>query len=262
MRDINDPASPFAAQYSDWDRWIYEQALAKAGARGLVSMTQQEGGQWFSAVVTKDGFIKPQLAELEEGLGRLSGAVPPSTEHCVNQVSFYGVMSEEMKQQLAARRSELWAEKYPRIPEWLAEKPAIRNMVMPNGDVVTLGPLGSALPSTDASASAFAKPQAYHRYGPDGTLLGQTLIGEMWQALYVPDWTAKVLVEQLKAQRLPSVRRGCTVFEKRDTREIGVIFSYDGQLVATAADLETRSPVLMTEITAQQVKDIHSAQEK
>lgn len=257
MRDINDPASPFAAEYADWDRWIYEQALA--GISRSPALNRVEGGQWYSAVVTKEGFIRPQLAELQEGLGRLSGAVPPSTEHCVNQVSFYGLMDEQMKSALAARRNEIWAAACPRVPDWLAKAPAIRNMVLPSGEVITLGPLGSAAPA-EGSIAGYGGPQAYHRYSKDGELLGQTLIGEMWQALFVPDWTASVLVVQLKAQRLPSVRRGCTIFENRETHEIGALYSFDGQSLPVEGGLDSCEPVLLTEITAQQVKDIYAVQ--
>jgi hypothetical protein len=256
VRDLDDPSNPYAGQYSDWDKWIFDQAKeqAKTGNRRL-----PEGGKWYSAEVTNEGYVMPQLSALSTGLDRLRGTVPPSTEHCTHMISMTGKMDPAMEEQLSASIGRVWAERYPAIPAWLADAPALRSMVLPNGDVVTLGELGSGV-TTGGKRVSGAQP--YFRYSPEGEMLGQTLPGEMWQALYVKDWTAAVLLEQLKAKRLPRIERGCTVFFDRESNAVGAVYSFDGQALAPDSDLSQREPALITELTATQLADIFEAQGK
>jgi hypothetical protein len=255
VRDLDTEGNPYASQYSSWDRWIFEQAKEQAKSRRRMS---EPGQKWYSAEVTKDGFVKPQLAAIREGLDRLRGTLPESTEHCVHMISMTGVMEAALESELSAAIGREWAARYPRIPDWLAQQPGLRSMVLPSGEVVTLGQLGSGDPAGGKRPSG---PQAYFRYSAAGELLGQSLPGEMWQALFVPDWTSTILLEQLKAQRLPRIERGCTVFFDRASNAVGAVYSFDGQALPADADLSQREPVLITELTAKQVKDIYGAQQ-
>jgi hypothetical protein len=86
-----------------------------------------------------------------------------------------GVMPEDLKAQMeAARKGLLPLQPMPEVPEWLAATPPYWVIFMPNGEIVTLGALGTWQENWQDLPKEQQRPSGgYFRFSPTGELLGQ-----------------------------------------------------------------------------------------
>jgi hypothetical protein len=185
----DDPANPYRGQYSDWDRWIWQQFGARdpKEPRFYAPGDKRIGGTWANyyrtwrsvfVPVTDDGAQVPlvvvgqQDAQRELGWDRRD----PSNHEWKSgnySMSAAGELDWAQWTQYTAARLGNALGLYPRMPDWLLAQPVAYVSFVPNGDVVTHGPLGSYDTSPDLDLPdryKAGRDAPYHVYGPDGRL--------------------------------------------------------------------------------------------
>lgn len=227
VKPLDAPGNPYAHEYAVWDRWIYahigklnlreiehrnrHRQVPSVGqsAMQLGHYFQPHDDPWHSYTVHVDasGFVIPQhyqwrkQVELALDPPRLAWR-PSRTDNFT--INAGGVPASETIAALEQARWELLAPLYPPVPDWLAEQPVHYTVFMPNGDVLTYGPLGSRRPEHGEhgwrDAANWAEgTRGWFRYSAAGELLGQHFTeGFDWAMLYNP----QLEVQKLHAQSL------------------------------------------------------------
>jgi hypothetical protein len=185
----DDPANQYRGQYSVWDRWIWQQFGARDPRQPLFYAPGDKrlGGTyvnffetWRNVFVPVDdngaqvplAVVGQWDAQRQLGWDRRdpSNHVWKSGNY---SMSAAGELDWAQWTQLTAERLGNTLGLYPQAPAWLLMQPVSHVTFVPNGDVVTHGPLGSfdTSPELDLMERYKAGRDApYHIYGADGAL--------------------------------------------------------------------------------------------
>jgi hypothetical protein len=225
VRDIDDPANPYAGQYDATDRWHWEHyapAITPEERTHFLEQYNTTEGERFRAqypehwrIVEVDvdaaGWLIPQTVlwadppwQLkrrtirEEVLGERD---PHGLKRQQDQrlqfhaVGIFGTELHELRNKLATLAA---AEQTPLIPAWLGTRPPIQTVFVPNGEILTYGPLNLHLDRERAMitfSGNLAEGERWFRYSSDGRLIHEytETSGDnsdfRWQDIYA-DFTA------------------------------------------------------------------------
>ena len=268
----DDPANPYLGEYREWDDWLLgqfgernpremehnermfkemQEAVEAKQAAGEevtqadyrhVPYAKPEDDPWeeYEIPVDDDGWIIP--AHLYPAIeaeyytepwdARQRGRRPEPGGY---SLKVGGVMPEEMLAGYEAACKAPIESGFPVVPAWLAGVPVLMVVFVPNGDIVTLGPLGYR--NAENYVLAF-QPQAWgederawYRYDAAGNLLDSYATkGDDWQALYYPQWnTLKTNALDTGLEARDSY--GYLVISDPATGECKAVFDYDGMPV-------------------------------
>lgn len=226
VRSINSPGNPYANEYGAIDGWIWEhEGWENPKQSNAISLTGDSlqlgvepsatpGWQQLRTRVDKDGYAMPLALALQLEHEALYGT--PEQRQSANARladSMYmhsgGVLDPELQEQLSTSLWPALASYYPQIPDWLGQQPVQSALIMPDGQVVTYGELGSwedetataalpILPSVGqgygmAAGRARTVNRRLCRYSASGELLGSLPLSRgqspdslPWQALFEP----------------------------------------------------------------------------
>ena len=299
VRPNDDPASPYAGSYEAWDEWMMlnvgkvnlaEQArmneilrerqakaqqLAKEGKEVPkelldpgISPDPNDPWEYYSLKVDDAGFILPQrMLWGEDSASWVTGDLRQET-HARGadrgHLSAGGVMEPQLLQQMNAARWDIEAQYYPTIPAWLAEQPVYYAALIPNGDVVTLGELGSR-PADGGGfpAEYYAKDavRTFYRYSADGVLIGQRAAADWdWQSMYFPQ--RKALLDDAKARGLETEDElGYFIVRKPAGGAIEAVFDFDGRPVDPGQPL-IRGKMYCSLIDWDTIAQLYAAQQR
>lgn len=207
---LDDPANPYLGQYSEIDRWIYDNAwsyaelvafrrkyaaAAEASRAGNKStsdirymVTEVDEAGWMKPVATlqSDGDGQPQipggLALVEydriwreqerERRDRFHREVVKA-KPAPRSMLYSAPAAEDLYLAYELSKYDGPAARYPRIPHWLADNPPYKAVLVPNGEVITQGKPGQrAEVQYDQERGPVITPiHDWYRYSPDGVLL-------------------------------------------------------------------------------------------
>jgi hypothetical protein len=130
------------------------------------------------AAVDSAGFIVP-LAEqfkFDPWNGTLRELVNDAWRRGPQEERYYfwaaGVLPQELRDLRERASWQAQARRYPPIPAWLGENPPIQTVFVPNGEILTLGPLGLHIEDPRGSQYSFyPQGEDWYRYSADGRLL-------------------------------------------------------------------------------------------
>jgi hypothetical protein len=268
VRDLDDPANPYKDSYGPWDRWIMAHAAYPTfdEMKAYQNGTAPEGWIYLRPAVDHDGFLIPQLTELEGKLLEQSDYKAfRSRPDCVLTFSAAGTMDAAVLAELEQSKLALWAAKMPAIPEWLAAAPAKRAVVLPSGEVASYGPLGAGAGPIDAATWRFAAdgtPEVYYRYSAAGEELGRTVPGQPWHELFTPGYTEQILLGTSAAGQIPVVLNGYTLALDPATMEVSRVYDYDGAELPATTPTGARSGGMVVELEGELLVKIASVQQK
>ncbi|MCC7476983.1 hypothetical protein IT575_00875 [bacterium] len=211
VAELDAPGNPYAGQYQPWDSWIrenanrdnprqqqrwqdgrakrseLEQAAKLAGRelddtdRAIIRRIENDPSDpWrrFYVEVEAGGWQVPALLDFERRWQRLGQQDLRLWNRGFDdgewELKAGGDMPADLQAQYDEALNALRAQRYPLIPDWLVAAPVQQACFMPNGDVITRGPLGAWDPddSKDYWDRAALVEKSWYRYSPDGTLLG------------------------------------------------------------------------------------------
>ncbi|MCC7476986.1 hypothetical protein IT575_00890 [bacterium] len=218
--------NPYAGQYQEIDDWLWQHEgwpdpanfniVLDLRGRPIDKNSSENGETWqqLRTRVDAKGYPLPLALALTLEHEALYGAGTrqAEAEARLAGTSFMhsgGTLSPELQKTL---RSEIWpalAAYYPRIPDWLGQNPVGKALILPSGEVVTYGELGSWRELLKPEAENLLLPWqsndgVFHnwpatpqqtsscRYSADGRLLGSFPSASMmmdmppWQALFEP----------------------------------------------------------------------------
>lgn len=244
MRDFADPANPYLGQYNEWDYWC----LANANA-----MTNEDWTAWtegsvpetrrmLSYGVDKDGFPVPLLAQRQQQMEQQHDAAQQPESSCVVSFIVYGDIPPALDLRMLQAEMQLKAQYAPPIPQWLAQQPPLWALILPTGEVVTAGELGTGR-DFDMNYTRQLKedlaPYSCYRYSPDGRLLGQTQPDEQWYTMFWPEATA-TLSQYNPDDTIYWIENGYVIVRDYRNWNVTALFDYDGTPLPVDTNIAAR----------------------
>jgi hypothetical protein len=193
VRALDDPANPYAKQYLALDRWTWEHQVGVY--RGRQPFPRQPGTKGEAKMITlvdEAGFMLPYATYVRSR----EEAKRDRTEDSFYSQSMFllaaGAMDQAMIDDGHRTADLITGGFYLPVPDWLVADPPVSAMLLPNGEVVTEGPLGSG--AEDGSGTQLdpgagkakgccgGSDLGYFRYARDGQLIRSTK--KSWWDLY------------------------------------------------------------------------------
>jgi hypothetical protein len=213
VRDLRDPKNPYKGKYAAYDLWIFAYAWNQAQATEVRNSDEQQAGHWYSMAIDDKGWPVPQNLDQQHQYEKGAGG-------CSRSISAYGFMGEQLEVMQQRDLLKVEAEHLPDIPQWLAEAPPSRAMLLPNGEVVTLGGIGEP-------PAAMLDPMVYYRYSAEGKERSRTAHPSWW-TLYWPDYPA---LHDQHADDVWSEYSGYIARYDKDTGKCTAIYDYTGKRI-------------------------------
>jgi hypothetical protein len=266
VRDLDDPENPYRKQYGPWDRW----ALANAKNPTMEEMAAQRSGTapagwtYFRPSVTEDGWLIPQLAELGTLLDQQTDLnAYRNRPHCVLTFSAAGIADATVLAELEQAKLKLWASRLPQIPEWLKAQLPKRAIVLPGGEAVTYGPLGSGVGPVEAGKWRFdadGNPEVYYRYDASGAEVARTTPGQPWQELFRPGYTQEILLGGSKQGLIPVLLNGYTILSEAASGAVVKVYDYTGAELPADTLTAQRSGGMVVEVEGEYLDKVARVQ--
>ncbi len=252
-KPLDDPANPYLKLYTATDVWVF----AHLGQPGW----NAEGGaipadfQTLEAFVDATGWLVPQSVARQNLEDSIKFRTEDASQAYPVAATASGYMPAELYQ---AWQQELWnvsAAYYNAVPEWLVQDPPVMALLLPNGDVITLGDLGSAktisleqLNSKDHEQDA----PPFYRYSAGGKLLGQS--DAFWWDLYLEPGSPAATAQHIKQ------RNDGYFYELDEQGGIKAIYDYDGAVLPSTAEPAPRDYHAFMLLRADQLMLLYNAQ--
>lgn len=276
VKDLDDPANPYKGQYGPWDYWLHENQH---------DMTDEEVEAWNDGEVTPGkrleiicvdaaGYQIPvaawdrQARERERRSANLSAVgnelEPPRN---IRRFEFYGELPPEIEQGMFDARMEVAADYVPRIPEWLGQAPPLQALVLPTGEVVAYGELGTGADYDwhVEHCNSTVRHGDHHRYSADGKLLAKLPREELWAKLFSPDLD-QILPSFSGDNHYILMESGYVAIYGVDERgvlsmEPIALFDYDGTPVPANTNPDLRDVSLWEPLYGREISAIYAIQQ-
>jgi hypothetical protein len=195
---------------------------------------------------------------------RLHDASQAAASSCVVSFMVYGDIPPELDARMLAAEMQLKAQYAPPIPRWLAQQPPLWALVLPSGEVVAAGELGSGR-DFDMNYTRKLKedlpPYSCYRYSADGELLAQTKPGEQWYTLFWPQ-SAEVLGKFNPDDTIYWVENGYVVVRDYRNWTIAALFDYNGAPLPVDTELTARDANVWNGWYGREIPLLYDAQRK
>lgn len=285
LRPLDDPANPYSGQYSAYDRWVWEHLVFAPTPSELKYFLNSSGLEaeafragypagWSleRAQVSAEGWLRPSklgnspFPEPGRSLRDFVAQGRSAYSHSANpSVYAAGVLPAAMEAVRETDKLYWLASLAPPIPAWLGEHPPLSSILLPNGEVIALGPLDLHLEGNPGwnpwERNFYLEGGQWRRYSPEGRLLGSRSSMDFnsagWRELY--GLTLEAEFAALNASQSRSMhfagRFLVLAGHNADTPEalaggdaFMAAFDYDGRrvsldLILTAEDLSACQPI-------------------
>lgn len=267
MRGLNEPGNPYRKQYAQWDRW----ALAHAKDMRMVDWGAWNAGELPDArrmifvKVDQAGYPIPLLDQRAE---LMQQAHDPSLKHkndCSVSFMAYGDMPLELLRELQTAELAIKTKYLGQIPAWLAKQPPLWAIVLPSGDVVTRGELGSGqgLDAYFTWRNAMNLPEGnYCRYDRTGRLVAKLLPGDSdWYKLFWPE-AEQVLSKYAQARTMTIFQNGCVIVQEYAGKGVLAVYDYDGAALPAVTDAKARDGNVWGGIIGSEIPALFAVQQQ
>jgi len=267
VRGLDDPANPYRGKYAAWDRW----ALANAKEQRLVDWGAWNAGElpdsqrMIYVKVDQTGYPIPLLDQRAELIEQAHDPNLHKKNDCSVSFMAYGDMPPAMLRELQTAELAHKAKYTSKIPKWLADQPPMWAIVLPSGDVVTRGELGSGR-SVDAYftwRSSWNLPEGnYCRYDRQGQLAAKLAPGdEHWYKLFWPA-AQHVLAQYGRAQTMTKFSNGCVIVQVYAGKEVLAVYDYDGTVLPASTDTRARDGNVWDGIIGAEIPALYAVQQQ
>jgi hypothetical protein len=178
--------NPYETKYEDWDHWAYRNIVT--GPLAYENGKKPDDLKIVKIRVTSDGYMLPATEKTrvmsEHARQGFNDAF--DIKHIAPfAVQAAGTMPDEMKERMRLAVHGMKSTFYLPVPDWLAAEPPIWAMLVPNGDVITYGPLGSGHAEHEGEGCCGGSGESYYRYSTSGELLRTSPV--FWWDTYLDD---------------------------------------------------------------------------
>lgn len=267
MRGLDTAGNPFRGRYRDWDRWALEHAK---------SLRQVDWSAWNTGelaadlrmifvYVDADGYPVPILETAKREFDEAHQPQTRDKNACSLKYMAFGVIPQDMLAELKTEIMLCKARYVHEIPAWLAENPPQWAVVLPDGNVLTKGGLGSGR-DFDVfftwRMSNGTTEQQYHRYDPSGKLAAKLEPGVTdWYKLFWPD-AAQALSGLLTPDTMVRFDNGCVLVQRYDGSDVLALFNYDGTELPVATDPRMRDQNVWNGLLGMEIPALYEAQQR
>ncbi|MBN2081913.1 hypothetical protein JW859_06850 [bacterium] len=202
--------------------------------------------------VDENGFAVPVLESVRREFERMhnGGDAVKDEAACTHSFQSIGLMDPDMQRTMQDGITAIKAEFLPQIPDWLAEAPPAWAMVLPDGRIVTQGPvgqLGMFVPPEDTFQSFL--------YAPDGSLLKRTEDAIYWQELF---FDAGAVFDKYNHDTTYIYEdNGYLVVIDRENNRRAAVYDFDGKRLSKDHNTRDRDATRFYKISAGELNSIH-----
>jgi hypothetical protein len=261
VRGLDDPENPYKDDYKAWDLWIYMHELSVLEAQGISNPgIGRDGWSYYSMSVDEDGFPVPRLMEKRDRYERLKHGSDANTEagRCTHSIQSMGAMDFDMQHRMQLAEDAVLGEYMPEIPQWLARGAPEWAMILPDGEVVTCGPVGSVNPLTLEPGAE--QNDRFYRYTPEGAFVDSTEPGQLWLQLF---WDADRVIAKYNSDKVFCIdRNGYLVIISTDTRKTVALYDLDGTRLNTSHPLDDRDGTRFRKMNSEELVNAFRAQQQ
>jgi hypothetical protein len=236
---LDHPDNPYKGQYGVWDQWRYDNIVLDPAL--LVEDGKPEDWKVYSVYVSEDGFMLPFLTRTEmRWQAAEQGEVAVDFSSFPYRAQGAGVEPTEVKLARDEAFGQLASKYYGYVPDWLASDPPMRAMLLPDGQIVTHGLLGSANdPEAQDAADCCGGEDGlpYCLYDASGVL--QATCKGSWVYLFLNSND-----ERTHGGKKEFLVDGTVVVRDYETGEPLRAFTYKGEEIDPAVAVSQRSNLL------------------
>lgn len=267
MRGLDRPDNPYHNRYREWDRWALENGK---------DLRMVDWGAWRAGKIPNsyrmiyvsvdtDGYPVPILEDYQR---KVSEAHAPQTRDknaCSLAYMAFGEPPAQMLAQLQAAEMELKASYAPRIPHWLVNDPPQWAVLLPDGDAITSGELGSGRemdPFYTWCGEYFDPQQPFYYYNRAGRLVGKLEVGDSdWYKLCWPQ-AASTLAKFDQANSIVDFRKGCVVVRRYGGKDVLAVYDYNGTVLPAGTDPALRDGNVWNGWVGLEIPALYAAQQR
>lgn len=255
IKPLDDPGNPYRAQYEAWDEWVYDNVVLEPIA--FEDGQRPADFKVLKARVTAEGYLLPQVEKARIYHEQMANGYD-NEEYGIDNIAPFavqaaGVMDPGIDGQRGRAVARLQGEYYLPVPDWLAADPPIWSMLLPNGDVVTHGALGSGAAGSNAGCCG-SSGHNYYRYTHDGELVRTSSV--FWWELYFDD----VGYPRPEGNR-KNRHDGYVYFTDPETDETLSVWDWDGTKLETTLLPPVRDIHPFVSLRPAQIRDICEGQQ-
>jgi len=169
-----------------------------------------------------------------------------------------GAMDFDMQHRMQLAEDAVLGEYMPEIPQWLARGAPEWAMILPDGEVVTRGPVGSVEQLAPPSAADLF--DCYYRYTPEGTFVARTEPEHRWQQLF---WDAQSVIDKYNRDKVYfSDRNGYLIISNAETYKPLAVYDLDGSRLRASHPLDDRDGTRFHKMNSEELVQAFQAQQQ
>jgi hypothetical protein len=245
---LDAPDNPYVKVYTDWDRWVLENArpdirfsdLHWVDGRWVYTDPDKGDLDVVVAQVNPKGYLLPVGDKTVLNVG----PQVPLLRRAANNGNYYviaaGTAAPEVRKVYVRERTKVIASVAPPVPDWIIKQPGQHVIFTPDKDFIV------------------ERNNIWVRYDPAGKVIAQTKPGESWRVLFWPKYSEVVTTAPAKKW---SVLDDSGYVVVRDAGgKIVSVYDYDGTPLKVEDVKVDRQPFYYTPLDWDTVLDLHNAQ--
>lgn len=274
LKALDHPANPYRGQYEEWDVWAFEQITAASGLVEKMNLEHitvapepanapaDESMLSFGFRLDEEGSLIPnrEIIIRYEQAYSAGDSTEPSNESPIYLV--HGFMKDELARQMQRSQAELRGRFYPEIPSWLAARPPFHAMLLPNGEVICRGALGSGLARLSSHGGGHGAggrhgeiPAEMHLYSSEGQLLASTE-NSWWELFHGPHGLPE------PAGKLSRDRYGYLTYSDEVSGALLSRWDYDCTPLPLTGELPVRNKRNFLSLMPEMITDFYNGQNR
>jgi hypothetical protein len=247
IQSLNAPGNPYVKVYSDFDRWVLENARPEVRFTDL----KWVDGRWVYvennvelpvvvARVNPQGYLLPVGDKTVVNVGPQVPVLPRGKAEGHYYVIAAGEPAPEVRKVYVRERARVLAPLAPKVPDWIIKEPGDRVIFTPDKDFIVL------------------RDGVWYRYDVAGKVIAQTEPGQSWRVLLWPKYDE--VVTGAVAKRWTVLDDSGYVVVRDGSGKVVTVYDYDGTPLKVEEVKVEREPFYYTPLDWDTLVDLRDVQ--
>jgi hypothetical protein len=246
LRDLDAPDNPYVKSYTEWDRWVIQNARPDIRFTDLRWVDGRwvytDGGKDVAVTVARvdpKGYLIPGLDSRVVTVGPNPVVLPRANDDHYYVIAV-GEPEPAVRRVYTSGRVKAMAPAAPRVPDWLIREPADRVVFLPKEEVVV------------------QRSNVWIRYDAKGKVIAKSEPGVSWRTLYWPKFSD--VIREANAQKWAVLEDSGYVVVRDSAGNIKTVYDYDGTPVKIEEVKVDRDPYIYTPLEWELIEPLRDAQ--